>query len=182
MPTNSWLVPITAIRRSPGTSRYERRSGPVEGLSDEGLVVAGTTVPAGGEVEADVELNVIIGGIEISGEVSAPWEGECRRCLRPVGGQLRAEVRELYRPRDGSAGDDEDEETYPLAGEQLDLAPLVRDAVLLSLPLAPLCRPDCAGLCPSCGSELAEGPCGCRRATADPRWEGLDALEPRGQG
>jgi uncharacterized protein len=95
---------------------------------------------------------------------------------------LHAEVRELYRPRNGAVGDDEDEDTYPLTGEQLDLAPLVRDALLLSLPLAPLCRPDCAGLCPVCGAELAEGPCGCDTTPTDPRWSALDDLRPRGQG
>lgn len=181
MPPSPWLVPITAIRRSPGVRRHEQRSGPVGKLVDgDPLVVAGTSVPAGAEAEADVDLDVIVGGIEVSGEVSAPWQGECRRCLRPVGGELHAEVREIYRPR--TASSDDDEETYPLSGEQLDLAPLVRDALLLALPLAPLCRPDCAGLCPICGADLADGPCGCEHAPTDPRWAVLDDLKPRGRG
>jgi uncharacterized protein len=176
MARNAWLVPITAIRRRPGVRQDEHRQGPV----DE-LLVAGSVIPAGTEAEADVVLDVIVGGIEVWGTVEAPWRGECRRCLRPVEGRLHTDVRELYRPRKGAA-DDEDEETYPLTGEQLDLAPLVRDALLLALPLAPLCRPDCAGLCPTCGAELAEGLCACDTAPADPRWAALDALRPRGQG
>lgn len=183
MPPSPWLVPITAIRRSPGVRRHELRRGPVNTLVEgSGLLVAGTSVAPDAEAEADVDIDVIVGGIEVSGEVAAPWQAECGRCLRPVSGELHTEVRELYRPRNGSAGDDKDEDTYSLAGEQLDLAPLVRDALLLALPLAPLCRPDCAGLCPTCGADLVEGPCGCDIDPADPRWAVLDELRPRGHG
>lgn len=177
MGRNPWLVPITSIRRHPGTRWPEHRQGPIGELA-----VAGTVVPSGAEVDADVVLDVIDGGIEVSGTVEAPWRGECRRCLRPVTGVLRCEVRELYRPPGHVAGEDDDEETYPLVGEQLDLTPMVRDAVLLDLPLAPLCRPDCAGLCPTCGADLAEGECGCAGTAVDPRWGALDVLRPRGQG
>jgi uncharacterized protein len=116
------------------------------------------------------------GGIEVTGVVTASWLGECRRCLAPLGGELRCEVREMYRPRPDGEPPDEDEETYPLSGEQLDLAPLVNDALLLELPIAPLCRDTCAGLCPICGADLNEAPCGCDRVVADARWEALEAL------
>ena len=65
---------------------------------------------------------------------------------------------------------DLDEDTYPLEGDQLDLRPLVRDALLLELPLAPLCREDCRGLCAECGADLNLGPCQCRPAL-DARWQ-----------
>ena len=73
---------------------------------------------------------------------SAPWTGECRRCLGDAHGIARAEVREIFeaRPTEG--------ETYPLTGDHIDLEPLVRDAVLLSLPLAPLCSEGCLGPAP----------------------------------
>ncbi len=76
------------------------------------------------------------------------------------------EVRELYRPRQPSheATRTPDEDTYPLEGDHLDLRPLVRDALLLELPLAPLCQEDCRGLCPTCGADLNLGPCECRPA------------------
>ena len=70
---------------------------------------------------------------------------------------------------------DADEDAYPLVDDELDLEPLVRDAVLLELPLAPLCREDCAGLCPQCGANRNEGACGCA-APRDPRWATLDVL------
>ena len=68
-----------------------------------------------------------------------------------------AEVRERYAPVGGA---DRDEEAYPLSGDELDLEPLARDAVLLELPLAPLCSEDCRGLCPVCGANRNTEPCG----------------------
>jgi uncharacterized protein len=121
-------------------------------------------------------LDSVDGGIEVSGVLSAPWTGECRRCLKPLSGELRCEVREVYRQRAEGELPDEDEETYPLVGEQLDLQPLVRDALLLELPIAPLCREDCQGLCSRCGADLNDGPCGCEEIAGDPRWGVLDDL------
>jgi uncharacterized metal-binding protein YceD (DUF177 family) len=68
-------------------------------------------------------------------------------------------------------------ESYPIRGEHIDLAPLTREALLLNLPLAPLCREDCAGLCPRCGADLNAGPCGCGSDERDPRWAILDVLK-----
>lgn len=170
---NPWLVSVTTLKRSPGVRRHEQRSGQVGELS-----VAGSVVPADAVVMADATLDSVHGGIEVSADVSAPWKGECRRCLVPVSGEIHAHVRELYRPH--SRGDDQaDEETYPLEGEMLDLKPLVRDALLLELPLAPLCTDACRGLCPTCGADLNGGMCSCSAAPADPRWSALDALKER---
>jgi uncharacterized protein len=171
MTTNPWLVPVTNLRKSVGNRREETRVGRIGHLH-----VADSEVSPESLLEASVTLDSVDGGIEVSGEVTAPWTGECRRCLRPVGGVLHARVREIYRPRPAGEAPDEDEETYPLAGEMLDLAPLVRDAVLLELPLAPLCSEDCAGLCPTCGALLDDGPCGCAEPVGDPRWGALDVL------
>jgi uncharacterized protein len=141
--------------------------------------VTGSEVPSGAEVDIDAVLEVVNGGIVVLGTVTAPWVGECRRCLGEVRGELAVEVREIYEPR--TAGEEAElieaeEETYPLMGDQLDLMPLARDAVLLNLPLAPLCRDDCAGLCPTCGWDRNEGQCGCPAEDPDPRWATLDAL------
>jgi len=81
-----------------------------------------------------------------------------------------ATVREHYAP-DGEG----DEDAYPLEGDELDLEPLARDAVLLDLPLAPLCSVDCRGLCPQCGANWNLVTCDCV-PTGDPRWSALDAL------
>lgn len=173
MAQNPWLVSITTLRKSPGARQQEHRSGRVGELA-----VAGSVVPGDAFVDTDATLDSVSGGIEVSADVTAPWKGECRRCLQPVTGGLHTHVRELFRPRTRDA--EPDEETYPLAGEMLDLQPLVRDALLLELPLAPLCSDECRGLCPSCGADLNAGDCGCDSGPADPRWSVLDALKERG--
>jgi uncharacterized protein len=171
MTSKPWLVPITLLERAHGSTRRERRTGSVGQLSVAGSVVAQGTV-----VDADAVLTSVDGGIEVRAVVTARWSGECRRCLVTVESDLRCEVRELYRPRDPGEKPGEDEETYPLRGDHLDLEPLVRDALLLGLPVAPLCRPDCRGLCPSCGTDRNGGPCGCAETPDDPRWAALEGL------
>lgn len=171
MTRDPWLVPVTTLRRSLGNRREEHRAGTVGELR-----VADSVVPAGSTVTADAVLDSVDGGIEVTADIEARWVGQCRRCLKPVGGQLRTHVREMFRSRSPGERPDEDEETYPLSGEMLDLRPLVRDAVLLDLPLAPLCHEGCAGLCPTCGADLNDGDCGCPPPAQDPRWAALDAL------
>lgn len=175
MTSSPFLVNVATFRRSTGSRRSECRRGPIPDLE-----ITGSRVPPGGVVEVDAVLDATDGGVAVGATVRTPWVGECRRCLGEVTGQLEAEVHELYQAhhRADPAPEDE-EETYPLTGDFLDLEPLARDAVLLSLPLAPLCRPDCAGLCPTCGADLNAGPCRCPPAGADPRWAGLEVLRGR---
>jgi uncharacterized protein len=161
------VVQVAALRKVAGTTRHETRCGKIEGLA-----AVSVSVPEGASVCADLELASYPGGITVTGTVRAPWQGECRRCGGPVSGQTVAEVRERYVPEGGT---DEDEDAYPLVGDQLDLEPLARDAVLLDLPLAPLCSDGCLGLCPQCGANWNNGPCDCS-PPGDPRWSALDAL------
>jgi uncharacterized protein len=164
-----FVVQVAALRKTAGATRHEVRRGVIDDLD---LASVGVAVPAGRPVEVDLVLSSYPGGITATGTVSAPWVGECRRCGGPAGGTLVAEVRERFAPAGGTDGD---EEAYPLTGDELDLEPLARDAVLLELPLAPLCTPDCLGLCPQCGTNWNLGPCTCRPA-GDPRWAALDTL------
>ncbi len=165
MSATRWQVPVTALRRAVGARQREERTGTLGELR-----VVETRVPADAVTSVEVVLSAVVGGIEVVGTVGSTWRGVCRRCLRPIGGSIVAPVRELYRPGGG------DDDTYPLGGDQLDLEPLARDALLLGLPLAPLCREDCRGLCPRCGAELADGPCACGPEPADARWAALDGL------
>jgi uncharacterized protein len=159
-----FLVPVAKLRRAVGTRSHERRQGTIEGLD-----CLGSAVPDGASPVAEVVLEAVLGGVSVTGVVSAPWSGACRRCLAPASGELHVPVRELY------TEDGDGDETYPLDTDMVDLEPLVRDAVLLELPLAPLCRSDCRGLCPSCGANLNEERCECE-APRDPRWGALDVL------
>jgi uncharacterized protein len=160
-----FAVNVAVLRRSPGTRQHEWRRGRIEGLA-----VTGSLVPAGQDTAVDADLEAVHAGVVVTATVETRWVGECRRCLTPVAGDVRARVRELYEP--GSDG----EETYPLYGDQLDLALLARDAVVLELPQVPLCREDCQGLCPYCGANRNEIDCGHDLVPTDPRWAALDAL------
>jgi uncharacterized protein len=164
-----FVVHAAKLRRQIGTRWHEVRRGVVDDLA-----CSGSAVPAGAEVEADVVLESIVGGVSVSGTVRAEWTGICRRCLEPAAGSLVLAVREHF--TEGGDG----EETYPLREGEVDLEPMVRDAVLLELPQAPLCRPGCLGLCPVCGADRNVEQCDCE-PPADPRWAALDALRGGGE-
>jgi len=160
-----FVVNIGALRRAPGARRAERREGVIGGLS-----VSGSAVPEAALVAVDVLIELVPGAALARGTVVAPWVGECRRCLGEAGGHLSCEVWELFEEQH------DPEQTYPLHGDQLDLEPMARDAVLLELPLAPLCKEGCRGLCPVCGADRNIGDCDCDAVTSDPRWAALDVL------
>jgi len=165
MSPRPFAVNVAVLRRTPGRRRHEVRSGRLPGLE-----VTGSRVPPAAESTVDAVVEAVHSGVVVTATVDARWEGECRRCLGTVTGPVHAEVRELYEPTSDG------EETYPLHGDVLDLSPLVRDAVLLELPLAPLCRPDCLGLCAVCGANRNEGDCGHSETPPDPRWAALGEL------
>lgn len=175
-PGRPLVVPVTDLLRHPGEQRDLRRTVPLDGCA-----ISTAAVPAGAEVELDLVLEALSTGLTVTGNVRAPWVGECRRCLGEVTGVAETHVQEVFErhPTEG--------ETYPLADDHVDLEPMVRDAVLLSLPLAPLCSQDCLGPAPdefpatveadgpeapAAGSDAADEP----PSGGDPRWAALDAL------
>jgi uncharacterized protein len=173
--TGPFVVNVARLRRSVGTTQHEVRKGefdPGGTLAPDGA--ADSRVPEGADVEADVVVESFLGGVMVTGNVRAPWEGVCRRCTAPVTGETVVPVKERF--IDLQAMETEaDDEAYPIVDDAVDLYPLVRDAVVLELPLAPLCREDCKGLCAWCGADLNEADCGCV-APRDPRWANLDVL------
>ncbi|MDQ6697502.1 MAG: DUF177 domain-containing protein [Actinomycetota bacterium] len=138
MTANGALIEhVNELRRRPGSRRELHRS-----MTATGLRISTAGVREGAEVRIDGVLESIPSGIVLDGMVEVPWIGECRRCLTDIEGVITTEVRELFesRPTEG--------ETWPLQGDELDLGPMVRDTVLLVLPLAPLCSSDCRGPAP----------------------------------
>jgi uncharacterized protein len=129
-----------------------------------------------GDVTVDLHAVSSIDGVVVRGSVATPWHDECRRCLTAVSGVAAAEVDELYQyeaaPGAGVAGD-----ANQIEGDHIDLAPVVREYVLLELPDAPLCRPDCAGICPVCGIDRNTATCSCDTEVRDDRWSVLDQLK-----
>ncbi len=154
------------LRRRPGTQRHVEVATPLPGLA-----VTSARVPDDADLVLDVILESIDGAVTATGTVEVPWTAECRRCLDEVGGMLTVEVREVFevRPTDG--------ETYPIDGDDVDLEPVVRDAALLHLPMAPLCRADCAGPAPEAFPALVESDEDVAvEPPIDPRWAALDQL------
>jgi uncharacterized protein len=131
-------------------------------------------VPSGSAVELDLRLESVMDGVLVSGTVTAAVSAECGRCLDPISSQLAAPVQELfsYQP------DPEDEEAPVVAGDLIDLTGVLRDAVVLALPLNPVCSEDCPGLCPGCGARLADAEPDHHHDAVDPRWAALAALSP----
>jgi len=113
---------------------------------------------------------------------------ECDRCLKPVEFELAGRVQLMVvgserRERETEHEERELEEgelgVLELAGELFESVPLVREQLLLELPAKPLCREECAGLCPTCGADLNLGPCGCARRAIDPRWAALEVVRSK---
>ena len=139
----------------------------------EDLAVSSSRVPERNDVSfaGSVEAMDADEAVVVSGTVQTCWVGQCRRCLEEATGQVSVDVREIFDPNPVEG------ETYLLRGDSVDLEPLVREAVMLALPQAPLCSEDCAGLCSECGANRNTTDCGCTNEVLDPRWAALDALK-----
>ncbi len=144
------------------------------------------------------------GGILATGQVETTAKLTCGRCLasfeQPLCGQLEhlfvseapadagaREHRAIHAGEvaEGDAGEspepDDGPDVSPIIDGTIDVGPLVREVLALALPMKPLCRPDCKGLCPVCGHPLNDGPCGCKIEEVDPRLAVLGSLL-KGQG
>ena len=109
--------------------------------------------------------------LTVTGTLDVTWDGTCRRCLDPAAGATEVEIQEIFerRPVEG--------ETYELGDDAVDLAPMVLEQVVLSLPLAPLCAEDCAGPAPDAFPASVEADVDLTEPAGDPRWAALDALK-----
>ena len=154
------------LLRRPGSARDEHREAVLEGLA-----VSGSAVRRGRARGGRRPPGVGRRGIVVTGHVRAPWRGECRRCLKSVEGELDATLLEVFEP------EPVDGETRRLEGATVDLEPVAREAVLLELPLAPLCTEACRGLCDRCGADRNEDPAHSHEEPGDPRWSALDVLK-----
>jgi uncharacterized protein len=130
----------------------------------------------GSDLELRLRLESVVEGVLATGEITGSLVGECVRCLDPIEVPLEADFQELflYVGDEMSAG--EVDESLYVVEELLDLEPVVRDSLLLDLPLQPLCEDDCPGLCPECGARLAEDP-DHGHDSVDPRWAVLGQLQ-----
>ena len=167
-PRQPLVLDTRELGRRPGSMRTLRLTVPApEGLGGELI-----GVPAGADLDLDLRLESVMEGVLVSGTATAPLSGECGRCLEPVDTTSTVDLQELFAYADS---EDQDEDVSLLSGDLLDLEPALRDAVVLALPLTPLCREDCAGLCAECGERLDDLPEDHAHDAPDPRWAALQS-------
>lgn len=145
------------------------------------------SVPAGDVIEVDVRLESVTEGVLLSADIYAVAKGECIRCLDPVEIVIERRIQELYnyeptneRGKKKPVVDTDDLDTeveLMMVGEIMDLETPIRDAVVLSLPINPLCSQDCAGLCQECGEKWATLAKDHAHEVVDARWASLQGLE-----
>jgi uncharacterized protein len=131
-------------------------------------------VPPGEEVHLDLRLEAVVDGVLVTAAVTAPVRAECGRCLEPVRDEVEVHVQELFAYEEDPAGDGD---VSLMVGDLIDFEQVVRDAVVLGLPLNPVCAQDCAGLCPGCGEALSELSESHNHDEVDPRWASLTSLD-----
>ncbi len=161
------LVNVVELLRHPGTTKE------IVATVDLLDLELGDPRVTGASAEVALELDSLTNGITVHGTARAGWHGECRRCLRPLDGPLECVFDELWQTTL------EDPDAWRIEGDQIDLLPMVREGLLLAVPVGPLCREDCPGICVRCGTDLIEGECGCDPAPPDPRWSALEEMRGR---
>jgi uncharacterized protein len=132
-------------------------------------------IPTGSDIELELRLESVEEGVLVSGTARVSVAGSCSRCLDPLGYEWVADLQELFCYRDADPDPEADEDLRWIDGHLVDLDPTLRDAVVLDLPLAPVCRDDCPGLCSECGARLADDP-DHHHEVSDPRWAALAEL------
>jgi uncharacterized protein len=155
----------------PGSVRTLTRTVP----APEYLGVAMARVPVGADLDLDVQLEGVNEGVLVTVTVSGPLAGECARCLEPFTSSTKVRFQELFvRPERLVADAADEADNYELdATGLLDLEPALRDAVVLELPLSPLCQDGCLGLCSECGIRLADAGPGHRHEQRGALWDVL---------
>lgn len=170
-------VPVTDLSHQVGEPYTFARD--VAAPADIAVPLIG--VPEGDPIRLDLQLFPLDEGILVQGSVRTTAVGQCSRCLREVRLQMDEELADLvfYPERQAELVADGDEEAADMpvvVDERVDIEPLLRDALVLAMPLSPLCRPDCQGLCPECGERWDELPGDHAHEFLDPRFSALDAL------
>ena len=166
-PETPYTVLVRDLVHRPG----EMREKSIDVTVDDEMGNAVIGVRKGTQLTIDARLESLHDGILVTGEVDTVATGECVRCLIDVTLPVEVEFAELFAYSFDEAFD------FTVQDDHVDLEPLVRDAVVLSLPFQPVCQEDCLGLCPECGVRLLDNPGHEHEAPIDPRWAALAGLD-----
>ncbi|NLW14365.1 MAG: DUF177 domain-containing protein [Trueperella sp.] len=170
-------VPVAHLSQQQGHGYEVATSVP----APDAVGVALIGIPEDDPIELELQLSALDEGVLVQGTISATAVGQCARCLQEITLPMQEQIAELvFHPERQqeliAEGDEEAADLPVVADDVVDLEPLVRDALVLSLPLSPLCRPDCPGLCAECGERWDDLPDDHKHEFLDPRFSALDAL------
>ena len=189
MPQNPFLFNTHDLPRRAGEMReYELTIDKHEALGFEVLAIAQDE-----PIEIDLKIESVAEGVLATASVRTIASGECGRCLDPVEYDVDESFQELYEytedPRQARKKDkhkkrepeelDDEDEVRQMAGDVIDLDGPIRDAIILNLPINPLCDQDCQGLCQDCGQKWADLPQDHDHGATDIRWAGLESLKDK---
>jgi uncharacterized protein len=154
-----------------------------------------TEFHAGGAARVRARLTKIGRSVLVQSRFTVPLEGQCKRCLKKVRLDEPIELTLTYVPREAppeparrprhdrsesepaASFEPETVDEEPYSGKTIDLAPALREQILLAVPPSPVCDESCKGLCPTCGKDLNAGDCGCEKTAIDPRWAALKSIQ-----
>lgn len=162
-----YTVDVYDLLHRPGEMR--ERSLSVTVPEDIGTGIIG--VKAGSTLDIELRMESLHDGILVTADVDGTASGECGRCLIDIEQPVEVEIQELFAYSQDEAFE------YEVQVDTIDLEPVIRDAVVLSLPFQPVCQEDCLGLCPQCGVRLLDNPGHEHEAPVDPRWAALAGLD-----
>lgn len=172
-PASPLAVDILRLGRRPGSMIEVHETVPAPARIGLDLIRIEKDAP----LDLDLRIESVSEGALVTGTVAGPTTGECVRCLEPVTGDVSIDLTELFAyPGSTTEETTEEEEMGRVIDDRVDLEQAIVDAIGLALPFTPLCREDCAGLCPDCGVALADAEAGHQHDKIDPRWAKLASL------
>lgn len=164
-------INISAIREQKGAQL------PIDGQSPAPPLEASGGAAACGPVRVRGSVTNVGKGFLVKAHLSCEAELECTRCLTGFTHPLERDMQEMYYPERLRLERPEGEDVANwFSGDVLDLSEAIRENLQLAIPMKRLCRPDCKGICLTCGRNLNEGPCDCRQDEPDERWAPLKGL------
>lgn len=157
--------------------RRQHRLEVSEDVPADSALFGDAEVRLAGPLHVELEAQDAGGDVVVRGRIEGLVALECRRCLKPVRAPLDEAVSALYTAHLDEVDPADEVYALPQSGAALELGGLVREALILAAPRFAVCDEACRGLCPRCGADLNEGPCGCVEESVDPRWGPLRNLE-----
>lgn len=162
-----WVVAVTELIDTPGASEELQVTWPAPAE----LAVPLLGVEKGSAMQVDVRLDSVHEGILVSGTVDGTLTGQCSRCLDPISQAVTIDIQELFQFEFDPMVDED--EQHMVEHGFVNVEPVMRDALVSSLPFQPTCSPDCEGLCDQCGVRLEEAGPDHYHEQLDPRWAAL---------